>query len=544
MVSFRNGVQALVALALTSRVVAQGGSSGKLPPIIAKGQYFFYSNNGSQFYIRGVAYQQGIQVDGAPVDPDHEYTDPLADEAACARDFPILKKAGTNTIRVYAVDPSKDHTACLDLLEENGIYVVADLSSPVDSVDRESPSWTTDLFKRYTTVIDELAPYSNVIGFFAGNEVSNNSTFTQASAFVKASVRDSKAYIASKNFGRWIGVGYANNDDADTRDNLASYFNCGPEEESVDFWGYNIYEWCGETTFQESGYAERTKEFKDFSVPVFFAEYGCNTEAGGGAGRIFQETGVLYSSQMNQVFSGGIVYEYFQEANDYGLVNITGTKVVENDGFKALASQIRASGYPTTGTQTQGSYQPTNKPRACPSIAEGKQAWQAVSSPLPPSPNSTVCDCMFESLKCVPSDKVLNNATAVASLFGTVCGLDDTACAGIVHDASTGTYGLYSACSPKQQLAHALDTYYANQKEAKDACDFGGQAKLSTKSTAATTCSSVLESASASASAAGNGGGGGGDDKKNSGMRLGAGDMMVGMYVFAAMALGAAMVIL
>ena len=48
--------------------------------------------------------------------------------------------------------------------------------------------------------------------------MTNNNTNTAASAFVKAAVRDSKAYIASKKFGRWIGVGYATNDDTKTRD--------------------------------------------------------------------------------------------------------------------------------------------------------------------------------------------------------------------------------------------------------------------------------------------------------------------------------------
>ncbi len=87
--------------------------------------------------------------------------------------------------------------------------------------------------------------------------------------------------------------------------------------EAIDFWGYNIYEWCGQSTFESSGYAAQVDFFKNYSVPVFFAEYGCNTQ-GGAAGRIWQETDALYSSQMTDVISGGIVYMYFQEANDYG----------------------------------------------------------------------------------------------------------------------------------------------------------------------------------------------------------------------------------
>lgn len=206
----------------------------------------------------------------------------------------------------------------MSALDDAGIYVIADLSVPGQAINRDTPAWTTDLYARYTGVIDNLAQYPNTLGFFAGNEVTNNKTNSNAAAFVKAAVRDTKAYITSKAYGRWIGVGYATNDDAETRDLLASYFNCGEATESVDYWGYNIYEWCGKSTFEESGYKERTDAFKDYSVPAFFSEYGCNNP-GGADSRIFQDTPVLYSDQMNKVWTGGIVYEYFQEQNDYGM---------------------------------------------------------------------------------------------------------------------------------------------------------------------------------------------------------------------------------
>lgn len=267
--------------------------------------------------MRGVAYQQGVDADGTTTSGTQTYTDPLADGTTCQRDIPYLQALGTNTIRVYAVDPTQDHDDCMSALDAAGIYVIADLSSPSEAINRANPQWTTDLYDRYTSVISSLAKYTNTIGFFAGNEVTNNITYTEASAFVKAAVRDCKAYIASQNYGRWLGVGYATNDDSATRNNMADYFNCGDQSSAVDFYGYNIYEWCGQSDFVSSGYQARTQFFQNFSVPAFFAEYGCNTD-GGAAARIFQETGVLYSSQMNKVWSGGIVYEYFEETNDYG----------------------------------------------------------------------------------------------------------------------------------------------------------------------------------------------------------------------------------
>jgi len=247
---------------------------------------------------------------------DADYTDPLADAAGCQRDITYLKKLQTNTIRVYAIDPTKDHSTCMQLLQDNDIYVVSDLSAPVDggSINRNSPAWNDELYARYTSVVDSLANYTNVLGFFAGNEVSNAPNNTAASAFVKAAVRDTKAYIKAKGY-RTIPVGYATNDDSSIRENMADYFNCGTDQsQAIDFWGYNIYSWCGDSSYSTSGYQDRTEEFSSFSVPAFFAEYGCNTVQP----RTFSEVGALYGSKMTPVWSGGIVYMYFQEANDYG----------------------------------------------------------------------------------------------------------------------------------------------------------------------------------------------------------------------------------
>lgn len=239
--------------------------------------------------------------------------DPLSDTAKCQRDIPFLQQLGTNTIRVYAIDPTKDHDPCMQMLTDAGIYVIADLSSPGNSIIRDDPAWNDDLYARYTAVIDVMANYTNTLGFFAGNEVSDNSTNTDASAFVKAAVRDMKAYIKQRNY-RPIGVGYATNDNADIRDDLANYFDCGNRDDAIDFWGYNIYSWCGDSSFQKSGFDVRTKEFENYNVPVFFAEYGCNEVQP----REFTEVEALYGPDMNQVWSGGIVYMYFEEVNNYG----------------------------------------------------------------------------------------------------------------------------------------------------------------------------------------------------------------------------------
>lgn len=243
--------------------------------------------------------------------------DPLADAAGCKRDLPYLMKLRTNTVRVYAIDPTKAHDDCMKLFGDNGIYVVADLSSPKQSINRDDASWNLDLYNRYASVIDMMVKYPNTLGFFAGNEVSNQVNNTNAMPFVKASVRDMKSYIKSKNY-RSVGVGYAATDDVTIRDGVRPYMNCGSVDNSVDFFGYNIYEWCSaKDTYSTSGYKDRTAEFSSYSVPAFFAEYGCNTVNP----RTFPDTQPLFSTPMTDTWSGGLVYEYFQDTNDFGKIS-------------------------------------------------------------------------------------------------------------------------------------------------------------------------------------------------------------------------------
>ncbi|KAE8154299.1 Glucanosyltransferase-domain-containing protein [Aspergillus avenaceus] len=468
-------------LSLAVGAALLGTAMADLDPIVIKGSKFFYSSNNTQFYIRGIAYQQDYSSNGT-TSGSNSYKDPLADATACKRDVPIMQELNTNTIRVYAVDPTANHTECMQLLSDAGIYVISDLSDPSQSIDRSDPSWETTLYSRYTAVIDEMSQYNNTIGFFAGNEVSNTKATTDASAFVKAAVRDMKAYIKEKGY-RTMGVGYATNDDSSIRVHMANYFNCESEEDSIDFWGYNIYSWCGESSYQASGYKERTEEFANYSVPVFFAEYGCNEVQP----RKFTEIDTLFGDKMNDIWSGGIVYMYFQEDNDYGLVSVVdSTSVSKLADFTSYSKHIASA---TPSGTNKASYTPTNTAlQSCPAV---NSAWRATQTPLPPTPNENLCGCMSNAAGCIVKDSV--DSDDYGDLFSLICGYTD--CDGITRNATTGSYGAYGMCSPKQQLNFLLNKYYTEQSSAASACSFGGSATTASTTSPTGTCKSLMSQA-------------------------------------------------
>jgi len=535
----------------------------EVDPIVIKGQHFFYKTNGSEFFIRGVAYQSDVSTNGT-TSGTATFTDPLADEKTCARDAPLLKALGTNVIRVYAINSTFDHSACMNIFAEAGIYVLQDLSNPSYSINRESPTWTTELFSSYASVIDAMANYTNTLGFFAGNEVSNDVSNTDASAFVKAAVRDMKAYIKTKGY-RALGVGYATNDDASIRLNLANYFNCGDAADAIDFWGYNIYSWCGASSYTASGYNDRTAEFENYTVPAFFAEYGCNAAQP----RLFTEVQAIYGDNMTGVWSGGIVYMYFQEANDYGLVTIESNGAASTlADYSRLSTQLASA---TPSSTVESAYTVTNTvARACPTIGED---W-AASSNLPPIANAELCSCMVKSLTCVPKSGISSNETQ--DLFNYICGADASSCSGIDANGTTGIYGAYSMCDSSQKLAFVMNQYYIAQGKASDSCDFSGHGTIQTGSTASS-CSSLLsdagtdgtgtvtaiptETGSGSSSGSGSGSGTGSGSGSSSGSaaststskaaagnlvipRFDTGALQLGVYVVIAMLSGAGMVLL
>ncbi|KAJ5148326.1 1-3-beta-glucanosyltransferase gel2 [Penicillium atrosanguineum] len=234
--------------------------------------------------------------------------------------------SGINTIRIYNIQPTLNHDKCVSIFGEAGIYLILDVNSPLPngSLNRVEP-WTTydsAYFEQVFGVIEAFKNFENVLGFFAGNEVINEDATWLAPAYVRAVVRDMKDYIA-KNAPRTIPVGYSAADVRNILTDTAHYFECEMSNSTnsrIDFFGLNSYSWCGDASYKSSGYDVLTEDFANATVPA------------------------LYGEEMTQAFSGGLVYEWTQESNNYGLVKVNSTDVVttlvDYDNLQAQFNKI------------------------------------------------------------------------------------------------------------------------------------------------------------------------------------------------------------
>ncbi|KAK6500187.1 hypothetical protein TWF481_010537 [Arthrobotrys musiformis] len=355
---------------LAGLVTLATSASAALTPITIRGNAFYAGN--SRFYVRGVDYQPG----GAS-DPK----DPLADTAICGRDIPALKELGVNAVRVYIIDSAADHDACMKMLDDAGIYLILDVNTPKHSITRKDPgiSYNEVYLQHVFGTMDVMSKYSNLMAYFAGNEVVNDETNTYAATFVKATVRDMKAYQKARKL-RAIPIGYSAADVAQNRQQIAEYMNSGPDDERVDFHGYNDYSWCGAaSSFQISGYDQKVKNYTGYGIPTFLSEFGCNVNPP----RTFTEIESIYHTNMTGVFSGGLVYEWTQEENKYGLVEVSKDlksikRLVDYDNLKEMYKNVPNPTGDGGATLTAG------KASECPDKVVG--VWEADCS-LPAMPS-------------------------------------------------------------------------------------------------------------------------------------------------------------
>ncbi|BFZ57736.1 hypothetical protein PYCC9005_004789 [Savitreella phatthalungensis] len=341
----------LVFLALAASVLAS------LPVISIHGTKF-YDPSGNQFFFKGVAYQP------TPADP-------LLDAAACESNFALMHAAGVNSIRVYHVNPWQSHDACMSIADKYGIYLLLDVDTFNTTIEQKAPTWNYFQMTSYQHVVASFAKYNNLLSFIAGNEIVNTKDGTAANPYIRASVRDTKAFIKSQGY-RAIPVGYTAADIAEIRPAFQDYLTCGPGDDlsQIDWFGLNEYEWCGQSTFMQSGYAARTAELANYPKPALITESGCNAVQP----RTFGDIPAVYSSDMTGVWSGYVVYEWAQEANDYGMVDMDSAMMPHpRPDYYVVSSRFLAAS--PSGTPL-AQYTPSNTVQAC-----------ATSLSLPPTPS-------------------------------------------------------------------------------------------------------------------------------------------------------------
>ena len=313
-----------------------------------------YTNN---LIKPGVAYQ------GTPEDP-------LVDTAQCTLEAESMANIGTNSIRVYHVNPWANHDGCMSVFAQKGIYVWLDLDTFNTTILQNAPTWTNVQFWEFARVMDAFQQYDNLGGFWIGNEFITSLDGSGAAPFIKAAVADLKAYRAAKNY-RAVPIGYSAADIAELRPQVQNYLACGSPDIAIDFFGLNSYEWCGDVTYETSGYSILQKMTQGYSIPIFFSETGCNVVPGG---RKFTDQAEIFGPNMIDTWSGSIIYEWVQEANMYGLVTYPNGKIYSGapipiqpdyDNIKNEWSQISPAGV------KEADYKPSLSAPACPLASGG-----------------------------------------------------------------------------------------------------------------------------------------------------------------------------
>ncbi|KAH9911428.1 Glucanosyltransferase-domain-containing protein [Epithele typhae] len=453
-----------------------------LPKVTRNGRYL-YNEDGSRFFVKGIAYQEQGVLSTDPNNPFSEpstFIDPLTDASACNRDIPFLKQLTVNAVRIYSVNSSLNHDDCMAAFSAAGIYMIIDLALPGEgSIDRLQPEWTTDLLNQYINTINVFNKYDNVLAYNIGNEIiTDPGEGTGAAPFIKAAARDTRAYLDSIKSSALVG--YAAIDGADNWVlPLAEYLACDPSNgnsgsTSIDLFGLNNYEFCGDDS--PSVYNGKNGDFAGYNVPAYFSEFGCVSNPP----RLWTEVETIFSQPMSNVWSGGLAFSYFPATSgggSFGMVTIDGSTVTTSDDFTRLVSQYGKVSFPTVPSQSDAGA--TQYP-SCPATND---AWMA-SITIPPTPNDASCSCLDSVLSCLFTPQTSNVSAIVGSLLDFTCsqlGQNGGNCNDISGNGTLGTYGRVAFCDPSTKLSFVMSEFYEITNRVATSCDFSGNATVNSK---------------------------------------------------------------
>lgn len=249
---------------------------------------------------------------------------------------------------------------------------------------------------------------------------------------------------------------------------------CGNDSVTIDLYGLNNYEWCGDSTYNTSGWNTIVSDFTNITVPVYMSEYGCITSPP----RLWTEVAALFSTPVSDVFSGGVAFSYFPTSDGYGMVTFSsdGNTVTTSDDFTRLATQYNATSPPNSPAQSSV----TATELTCPDESSSLLA----STNLPPTPQESVCDCInSQALACRIIAATADSPNKIGALTDYACSLlgssnSTVTCSSIAGDGTTGVYGQLAMCSPEIKLNYVMSAWYESNGLASS-CDFDGNATLS-----------------------------------------------------------------
>ena len=206
---------------------------------------------------------------------------------------------------------------------------------------------------------------------------------------------------------------------------------------------FSCSEWCGNSTFQES-YAPLVTSFAQYNIVAYFSEFGCISSPP----RQWTEVPAIFSSDMSE-WSGGIAFSYYpaqSAAGQFGIVTIStdGSTVTTTLEYSFLQQQYSSVTFLNSPLESDiGS--PTYP--SCPA----NNSLLLASPTLPPTPNSTACNCVENNLSCQYTPPTNNDSAIVGELLNYGCSLlggKGGTCNDISGNGTTGEYGEIAECDP------------------------------------------------------------------------------------------------
>jgi 1,3-beta-glucanosyltransferase GAS1 len=358
-----------------------------------------------------------------------------------------MSTLGTNSIRVYHVSPYADHSGCMSIFASLGIYVWLDLDTFNTTIQQDGPTWSVTQFQAFTQVLDAFIGYSNLAGFWIGNEVINTPAGSPAAPYIKAAVADIKSYISLKNY-RAIPIGYSAADIASLRPTLQNYLACSSSPaQNIDFFGLNSYEWCGDSSYTISGYANLQALAANYSLPIFFSETGCNAVQP----RTFADQSAIFGPDMAGTWSGSIVYEWVQGSNDYGLITYpdsgaAGQPEPIQPDFSNLAAQWKTL---SPRGVAEATYTLSLSPPACPQATGGWLVDGGVALP-------TLGEAVVSAVAASGFSVVVSTWTSFPTLAGTGAATESAAGGSAVAKSTAASASATDGSSETQNGGGAI----------------------------------------------------------------------------------------